>query len=377
MNERSRKINLTLVIRTVDYGGAESHILKMVRNIDRSKFNVYVICLVRDAEHHQKEAFIKAGVNPIIPPYYKNDPRLLFWLAKIWKEHRIDVVHSFLWRSDVICSLVAFLTGYRNLIASERGSRGDKHYNKVKGLIDRYLTFKASKLVCPNSNFAASVVLKNHCPSNKIRVIHNGIEFDGLELEKNFFSLRESYGIDETCKIIGIVARLDSVKSHNDFIKAAKYVKSSYKGKIRFLVIGDGTLRNKLENMVMDLGLSEDFIFTGFTEKPIAFIQDFDVGVLSSHRESFPNVILEYMACGKPVVATNVGGVPELVIDRVTGILVPPGQPEEMAHAIVALLKDPKMAEKMGALGKERVQENFSMPVVTRKYERLYESVNP
>jgi glycosyltransferase involved in cell wall biosynthesis len=137
-------------------------------------------------------------------------------------------------------------------------------------------------------------------------------------------------------------------------------------------VVGDGSLKDELEKLVANLGIKDKVIFAGYCNHPASFIRDFNIGVICSSTESFPNVVLEYMGLGKPVVAPSIGGIPEIVQNKLTGILFSPGNIKDFADALYFLLKNPDIAKQMGKVGKEKVEKHFSIDIMAKKYEEIY-----
>ena len=142
-----------------------------------------------------------------------------------------------------------------------------------------------------------------------------------------------------------------------------------------FLIVGEGYLKNELEQLARDLGIENDVEFVGEREDIPQILSIMDIFVLPSALEGFSNVILEAMATGLPVVATNVGGIPELVVNKQTGILVPPDEPEELAKAIVDLLRDKNTSREMGKRGRERIEKYFGLEKMLGEYDALYQDL--
>jgi len=144
---------------------------------------------------------------------------------------------------------------------------------------------------------------------------------------------------------------------------------------VTFLVVGDGDLRKELQEYAVKLGIADSVIFCGYREDIPKIIAATDVLVLASLGESFGRVVIEAMAMGKPVVATNVGGVPEIILSDHTGILVELANPDSIAQAVVRLLKDEKLSKKIGQAGLRRVQEKFTIEKHVQEIQRVYDSV--
>jgi glycosyltransferase involved in cell wall biosynthesis len=207
---------------------------------------------------------------------------------------------------------------------------------------------------------------------DKFVVIPSGVELNKLrELPSNEKqNLKKKLGIPENSLIIGTVGRLEPVKGHEFLIKAAGNIISKYPDAF-FIFTGDGYLRQDLERKASNLDLRENIIFMGWRDDAAQIISAYDVFVLPSLNEGMGRVLVEAMALGKPIVASNIGGIPDLVIHGKNGFLVPPKKPKELAKYIQILLEDEEKREKMGLAGKE-MSLNFSVENMVEKIEKLY-----
>ena len=164
------------------------------------------------------------------------------------------------------------------------------------------------------------------------------------------------------------------IKGHKYFVKAAAEIRKE-KYRVKFLIVGDGFLRTKLQDFVVKKNMEKDVIFTGFKRNLEELYSSIDILVNPSLYESFGNTCLEAMAYGKPVIATNTGGVPEVIEDGVTGILVPPRNFKKMAEAVIYLLKNPNITQKMGKAGREKAKKYFTINRVGNEIEGVYKNV--
>jgi glycosyltransferase involved in cell wall biosynthesis len=171
-----------------------------------------------------------------------------------------------------------------------------------------------------------------------------------------------------------MAGRLEPVKGPEYFIEAARLVLDRFP-QVKFLVIGDGSLRNKLEIKCKKLNISRSFIFTGWREDVPELLSILDILALPSLNEAVGRILIEAGACGIPVVATEVGGVPEIVKDKETGILVPAANPLALAQGLATLLKDKEKRFKMGAVARQWVDDKFSTRAMVNKFSNLYEEL--
>jgi glycosyltransferase involved in cell wall biosynthesis len=209
-------------------------------------------------------------------------------------------------------------------------------------------------------------------PKNKFGVIYNGVDLKrfGYDKEAVRAHYRMQLNLPANAPVIGIVANLRPPKAIDVFLRAARLVSLRYPD-AHFVLAGDGPQMTGMVALSRDLGLSDRAHFLGSRDDVARLLAAVDVGVLSSSSESMPNSILEYMAAGLPVVCTDVGGCREAVVHNETGLLVPPGDPEALAAAILRVCTEGR-AESMGARGRARVESMFTFDGMVRRYEQLY-----
>lgn len=215
----------------------------------------------------------------------------------------------------------------------------------------------------------------------KVTVIPNGVETEGHANGSASKRARAKLGLNGSETVAGCVARLCPVKGQRELILAAAKV-CEIMPAVKFVLIGEdlefgGAYKKQLQDLVETLKLSDRVLFEGYQSGAGALMAAFDVFVLSSHAEGLPLTILEAMAASKPVIASAVGGVPEVVVDGVTGILVPPGDYNALVHAMIALLADKNMARTMGLAGRRRVEKEFALRDVTARILAVYAEVAP
>lgn len=214
------------------------------------------------------------------------------------------------------------------------------------------------------------VLIEDGLPPERVTTIRSGIDFQRIANVGDGSYWREEFGISEDSLVVGIVGALAPHKHHQNFLEAAAIVKKAMPD-VRFLIVGDGALREELERSAAARGLGADVIFTGFRQDALEITKGLDIFVLCSYLEGLGTAILDAMALGRPVVATEVGGIPEIVLHRKNGLLVPPRDPQGLAAAILKLAKNPELRDRMGASGKEHAQ-NFTIERVIQRTEALY-----
>jgi glycosyltransferase involved in cell wall biosynthesis len=232
--------------------------------------------------------------------------------------------------------------------------------------------------VVANSQAVSQVLIADGVPAEKVSVIYNGLDLKRLAPQT--FSRAETLGLlgldsetDPPRRFISIVANMrHEVKDHRMFLRAARRVVEVVPD-AAFLLAGEGELTGSLRELAAELGIHERTYFLGRCERVAELLSVSEICVLSSKAEGFSNSILEYMAAGRPVVATNVGGAAELIREGETGYLVPAGDDEMMAARLIDLLRDPNRSRMMGDAGKRIVEEQVSCEAQLSRTEDLYE----
>lgn len=370
-------IQLAYVLHELNMGGAEKHLIEVLRNIDRKRFTPWLFCLGDGYGKSLYEEYLKTDVTLVrmgMKGSLRN-PRNLVKVAQMVRLLRaadIHIVHGYLFEGNLIGSLAGRLAGVPILIASKRSMDAYHGFKKIACRITNRLASK----VTANSMAVMGFVRKTEdCPKGKMIVIPNGTSAGvtgSQALEK--MTLRGSWGIPEDGQIVGTVARFFWKKDYPSFIKMAASV-AQKSSKAYFVAIGDGPLRPHIQEMADGLGLGPRMRFLGWREEAARYTAGFDVYVCASVIEGMSNALLEAMAMGLPVVATAVGGNCETVVEGRTGFLVPTEDPQALSYAVMRLLNDPPAAEAMGRAGRRRIEGEFSTRCMVDRMERLYESL--
>jgi glycosyltransferase involved in cell wall biosynthesis len=230
------------------------------------------------------------------------------------------------------------------------------------------------------SNAVKKEVVKHRWfPEKRIFTIYNAINVMDYGKPHDGMALKRKLGIHPRYPVVGMVANIHKIKGYHYFLDAAGII-HKYNHNAQFLMIGYDEIKSNftiatLKRYGEEIGISKNLHFLGGRQDLVQLISIFDVAVLASLSEGFSNVILEYMASSKPVVATEVGGNPEIVVHGETGLLVPPANADALASAILSILEDKEAASRFGNAGRKRVEERFSLDVMLRNYENLFEQV--
>lgn len=351
---------------SLNTGGLETLVLELSKRINRDRF-VPSICAF-ESQGTLKSEFVAQGMT-VYPLFKKEgiDVAVPFKLAGLLKSERIDILHTHDASPWLYGGLARLLCPGLRLIHTEHS-----HIASSKNLLlhAENLLSKVSAAVVADSAYVAEF-MRNKAKIKQLKIIYNGIDTEKFNSHQRFVIGNES---SSNTVVIGTVARLVPVKDHRTLLQAFKLLASEYQN-IELLIIGEGELRGELEEFSKRLGIQERVKFIGERHDISSLLEKLDIFVMSSLSEGLSIAILEAMASGLPVVATNVGGNSEIIIDGITGFLVPKKEPEKLAGSISILIKDKKMVYQMGQNGKKRVRANFSIDKMVDEYETLYEEV--
>lgn len=368
-----RRIKLLKMITNFHIGGTERQVVNLARGIDSSRFDLHLASL-----SHCGELLDELDTLNVPQPEFKiaslYDP-FTGWqvmrLAGYLRKNLIQIVHSYGFYPNVFSVLAARLAGTAIVVASIRDT----------GEILAPMRRRAQRMVCRLAHCIVvnadavrqSLVNQGYNPA-RIVVIRNGIEMSRFNPRNTGARsrVREELGMPNSVRLVVVSSRLNQMKGVEYFLDAAAELARRFPD-VRFLIVGDGASRKELEQQARLLGLEQRVFFTGFRTDVPEVLQEAAVSVLPSLSEGLSNSLLESMASGVPVVATQVGGNPELVEDGVTGALVPPKDSKALLFAITRLLEDGNLAARFSQAGRQRAESLFSVERAVAETQTLYQ----
>lgn len=363
------KINVLQVVEGMNWGGAETKLLELIAHMDQDRFCTTVCSL--GMGDRLKARFDELGVEFInFQRRRRIDPKLILDIAQLIRKEKIDIVMTTLFYADVIGALASAISPNKAVFSWETIS-APEWLLKRRLLAYRFAVHFCSKVISVSNATAKWLIEKRGVPAEKVVVIPYGVDLEIFKQGKDA-ELKASLGISPETFVVGVVARLHPQKGHRYLIDAAKSIVAKYK-EIKFVFVGDGELRSELENQVKQSQLERYFLFLGFRSDVKELLRTFDLFVLPSLYEGLPNVILEAMATGLPVVATSVDGTIELVEDGKTGYLVPPKAPKVLAEKISLLIQNRERITNFGEQGRKRVETAYSLDMQVTNFQNLYE----
>jgi glycosyltransferase involved in cell wall biosynthesis len=376
--EAGGKVRLLLVITQSEFGGAQKYVYYLATRLPQDRYEVTVACGAGGLLIHKLRG---AGTAVMCLPHLVRDINpvrdflVLLDLVRLVRRVRPHIVHANSTKAGFIGRLAAKLAGVPVVLFTAHGFfLYEPFWGRAKRLLYAVLERAGGRLcdlvIAVSEADRQRMIEYEILPAEKLVVVHNGLDADACTMEgsaaRTDRSLLPFHG-----KIVGTVAHFYPIKGLQFVIRAAALVGQGYP-ETGFVIVGDGEQRLELEHLVKRLGLDSHVAFLGQRDDVSEILPLFDVFVLPSVKEGLPFALLEAMAAARPIVASAVGGIPEVITDGETGLLVPPRDPEALAKAISTMLTDRGKAQQMGLAARERVLASFTVTRMLEQTEQLY-----
>ncbi|HVO12192.1 MAG TPA: glycosyltransferase [Vicinamibacteria bacterium] len=367
-------IPIAYVIDKLQLAGAQVHLEHLLRGLDRGEFRPQVFCLIRGGPIADRLRALGTSVEVLgMETIY--GPRALWALPRLVRALRgTPVVHTYLVSANLYGTLAARLARARAVITSRRDTGFSRNWRLR--LVEQWLVNpRVDRVVAVCPAVARQVERERGLSPERVVTIPNGVDaaaFDPVLHPRVPARRRLGLAADEAA--LGVIGHLSPVKGHADLLVAMVRI-AARRPRTRLIVVGDGVLRQPLERQASALGLADRVVFAGATETVAEVLAALDVVVVPSHTEGLSNALLEAMAMARPVVATAVGGNPDVVEADRSGRLVPPRNPERLAEAVLRLLECPGEAQLLGEAARRRVLAGFTLARMVAGHAALYRSL--
>lgn len=359
-------MNIIHIVNSLECGGLENFAIDLSLAQQKIGHTVHICCLEIAGNLAPKALKNNTQVHVLnIKPGL--DLKCIWRLIKLFRREQADVIHTHNMKPLLHGSIAGKIAGIKSIIHTKHGQSDENTYPFIWNI--------NHKIIAISEDARACLLKYNKVDIKKTSVIPNGIPVNSFaeSSEHTVNEVKEELNIPRDHKVIGIVARLAIEKDHSTLLKCFSII-IAQTAKIELVIVGDGPLINTLKEEADNLGISERTHFLGFRSDISRLISAFDVFALSSISEGMSLTLLEAMAAKKPIVATNVGGNPEVVLDEVSGLIVEAQNPKEMASSLMRVLQDSDFATNLGKQGFERVNNHFSVEEMTQKYLTAYEN---
>lgn len=369
--------NVLQLFDSFNQGGTEWQTVQLTRFLQQSgKHRLFLATLNHEGPLRvevERLGFHEIPTFPLQNFYNFNAMRQVSRLASLMRENKIDLVHAHDFYTNIFGMAAAKLAGVRARITSRRETEGIR--SPAKRWLERR-AYNTATAVVANAEAIRTQLIAEGLPPAKVVTIHNGLDVAHVTPQPHAHrdELLKSFNLPNSRRYVTIVANMRHVmKDQATFLRAAHLTREAIPDS-SFILAGEGEQMPQLQKLAAELGLSNNAFFIGRCNRVADLLAISDVCVLSSKGvEGFSNSILEYMAAGRPVVATDVGGAREAVVESETGYVVKPEDPETMAARLISLLREPEQAWTMGTQGRKRVLEHFSCEAQLKRVEALYE----
>jgi glycosyltransferase involved in cell wall biosynthesis len=368
---------VTLVESMYAGGGAERLASQLAMRLDPARFES-TLCFTRSPRSIDREAIaaVSAEARAAGVRLLRLDRRTTFdmraWqrLWSVLRREHVDILHSHLFGSNVWGTLLGRLSGVPVVIAHEH--TWSFQGQPLRRFLDRELVARyADAFLAVSREDRRKMIDIEHIPPSRVLFLPNGIPLTEAPSGRD---VRGELGIPPDAPLVGAVGVLRRQKAFDVLLRAAAVLTLELPA-LKVLVVGDGPERHRLEALVRELGLEKTVVLTGFRSDVPDMLRAVDVAVSSSDFEGSPLAVMEYMDAAKPIVATRVGGIPDLIEDGVHGLLVEPRDPEGLAKAVVRLLGDRGAAAHMGERARDRRRSEFDIEVTVERLQSLYEDI--
>jgi glycosyltransferase involved in cell wall biosynthesis len=372
------KIRLLNVVPTLLCGGTETQFMTLARSLDADRFDVRFACLRQWGPFVDElsQRGIPLREYPVTTFLGLNAVKQQARFARDVRRDGIDIVHTYSFYGNVF-AIPPGRVAAPVVVASIR-DRG-LYLTPMQMRVQRYAC-RLADCVLVNAEAVKSWLVNDGFSPARITVIPNGVDMSRFTLRGDPITLRRSLGIADETRLVVVVSRLHRLKGIEDFLDAAAVVAATH-ADVRFLVIGEPSpvgnreYLDELASRAARLGIADRVIFTGLRDDVPALLSAADVSVMPSLNEALSNVLLESMAAGAPVVATNVGGTAEALQHERSGLLIPPANSPSMAAAINRLLANPSMARELGTRARQVIANRFSLNRMVADTAAVYEDL--
>lgn len=389
------KVKVIHVITRCDQGGSAEDTLVLVNGHDTERYDVFLVKglskesamnpdeyrVVADALQNARRRGVRVIDFPSLVRRISpvNDFKALWQLFLFFRREKPTIVHTHTSKTGLLGRWAAFWARVPIIIHTPHGHVFHGYFNSFVSLVFKYMeiitTAITDKIIAVSDQEKRDYLQHRVGSDERIIPIYSAVNLKRfIDLDVDIQAKKEELGIPRNYNVVGTVGRLVTIKGPEFLVKAAQKVVEQIPETV-FVFVGDGDLHEELEKLADDLGIRENILFAGWHRDVAEILYTFDVFVLPSLNEGMGKVLVEAMAAGKPIVASDVGGIVDLVKNNKNGFLVPPKDVEGLAKHIATILQDKKLAKRLGDYGKEMVYPKFDVSMRIEKVEQLYEDL--
>lgn len=374
-HKMTRKIRVLHVAQSA--GGVDRYIRMLLKYLNKEKFENIIVCS-QDFRKEDYEGLVIAfeQVN-MYRPIGINDFRALCRVRKLIKKYRPDIVYAHSSKAGTITRVADI--GLKNHCFYNPHGWGfnmwcSEKKKKIYTTIERIAALFCEKIICISDAEKQSALDKKICAEDKLQVIFNGVDIEAYETGKHGEIKRTDLNIPEDAFIVGMVGRISQQKAPDVFIKAAKLIKQSIPSAY-FIIVGNGEMEFEVREYAEKNKLDDSLYITGWVENPMSYVELFDVACLLSRWEGFGLALPEYMMAGKPILASQVDAIPNIIKNGVNGLLVDVDDIEAVYRAVIQLHDNVEQRKILVKNGINDVHKFFNAKRVGKEHERVFMSL--
>jgi glycosyltransferase involved in cell wall biosynthesis len=378
------RIRILRIITRLNTGGPAVYLSTLCRGLPPSRYEQWLVTGVEGPGERSMLPFVESqGIRPITLPEMVGTPSVgirdvvaMARVRQLIRDLRPDIVETHLSKAGMVGRLAAALEGSALVLHVYHGHVLSGYFGAAKTWVarraERALARVSDHLLAVSPRVKSDLICYGVAPEDRISVVEPGVDLEALlRCRETRGVLRQELGLAPDVPLVGIVGRLSPIKNHYLFLEVAARI-AAVCPDVRFLVVGDGELGSAIREHAHRLKLSNRVMFAGWRSDLAQVYGDLDVLVSCSDNEGMPISLIEAMAAGCPVLATNVGGVPDLIDDHQTGLLVPARDPSRLTGALLRLLQDGELAHGLAASAQNRVRARFGMTRFVADMDGLY-----
>jgi glycosyltransferase involved in cell wall biosynthesis len=379
-----RAARILRIVTRLNTGGPTALLVTLTEALDRGRYEQWLVAGREGPGERSMGRFVESrGIHPIFVPEMVGTSRLgpadvaaMVRIRRLIRDLRPDIVETHMSKAGIIGRLAAYLEEVPIVLHVYHGHVLAGYYGMVKTWMarraERTCARLSDHLIAVSARVKSDLVSYGIAPADRISVVEPGLAVRPLlDCRDGRGQLRRELGLDPDVPLVGLVGRLTAIKNPRLFLEAALPI-LAVRGDVRFLVVGDGEIGPQVQACSRRLGLTTRVIFMGWRDDLPRVYGDLDVLVVCSKNEGTPLTVIEAMAAACPVVATRVGGVPDLIADNATGLLVPPNDPKSLAAAVLRLLLDQRLARAIAGRAQSDAQVRFSTSRLASDMDAIY-----
>lgn len=358
-------------------GGVDRYIRMLLKYLDKEKFENILVC---SQDFHAEDykglvdSFEQIEMSRDIGG---NDLKAIRQVQKLIKKYDPDIVYAHSSKAGAIARVADI--GLKNYcVYNPHGWAFNMRCSDKKRImytaIEKMAAPFCDKIICISEAEKQSALEKKICRENKLQVIFNGVDLEAYEYGEHGVVKRSSLGIPEGAFVVGMVGRISPQKAPDVFVKMAKLVKDEVPN-AHFIIVGNGNQEAEIRKYVEDNDFSENLHITGWVDNPMSYVELFDVACLLSRWEGFGLALPEYMMAGKPIVASRVDAIPNIIQDGENGLLVEVDDPAGASEAVLRIYRDKSLKDKLVVQGMEDVHNRFNARRVSEEHGILFENM--